>query len=105
MIAPLIPFAMKGVIWYQGESNRKEAKLYEKLFPALIKNWRDDWREGDFPFYFVQIAPYNYDQPLVGALIRDAQRKSLSVPNTGMAVTMDIGDPNDIHPTNKQVVG
>jgi sialate O-acetylesterase len=105
MIAPLIPFGMKGVIWYQGESNRKEAKLYEKLFPAMIKNWRDDWGHGDFPFYFVQIAPYNYETPMVCALLRDAQRKSLSVPNTGMAVTLDIGNPNDIHPRNKQDVG
>ncbi|RQW05365.1 hypothetical protein EH223_05145, partial [candidate division KSB1 bacterium] len=105
MIAPLIPFGIRGAIWYQGESNTREAKLYEKLFPAMIENWRQDWRQGDFPFYFVQIAPYNYDIPVVCALLRDAQRKSLSVPNTGMAVTLDIGDPNDIHPRNKQEVG
>jgi len=105
MIAPLIPFGIRGAIWYQGESNAREAKLYEKLFPTMIKNWRDDWRQGDFSFYFVQIAPYNYDTPMICALLRDAQRKSLSVPNTGMAVTLDIGDPNDIHPRNKQDVG
>lgn len=105
MIAPLIPFGIRGAIWYQGESNTREAKLYEKLFPAMIENWRQDWRQGDFPFYFVQIAPYNYDIPVICALLRDAQRKNLSVPNTGMAVIMDIGDPNDIHPRNKQDVG
>ncbi len=105
MIAPLIPFGIRGAIWYQGESNAREAKLYEKLFPTMIENWREDWRHGDFPFYFVQIAPYNYEVPLICALLRDAQRKSLSVPNTGMAVTLDIGDPNDIHPRNKQEVG
>ena len=105
MIAPLLPYGIKGAIWYQGEGNAGEAKLYEKLFPTMIKNWRDDWRQGDFPFYFVQIAPYNYDTPMICALLRDAQRKSLSMPNTGMAVTMDIGNPNDIHPTNKQDVG
>lgn len=105
MIAPLIPFGIRGAIWYQGESNTREAKLYETLFPAMIQNWREDWRQGDFPFYFVQIAPYNYDIPVICALLRDAQRKSLSVPNTGMAVTLDIGNPDDIHPRNKQDVG
>lgn len=105
MIAPLLPYGIKGAIWYQGESNRLEAALYEKLFPTLIKNWRDDWKQGEFPFYFVQLAPYEYDTPIVGALLRDAQRKSLSLPNTGMAVTLDIGNPNDIHPTNKHDVG
>ena len=105
MIHPLIPFAIKGAIWYQGESNRGEAILYEKLFPTMIKNWRDDWQQGNFPFYFVQLAPYNYDVPIEGALLRDAQRKTLSVPNTGMAVTMDIGNPTDIHPRNKVDVG
>ncbi len=105
MIHPLIPFALKGAIWYQGESNRGEAILYEKLFPTMIKNWRDDWQQGNFPFYFVQLAPYNYDVPIEGAMLRDAQRKTLSVPNTGMAVTMDIGNPTDIHPRNKVDVG
>lgn len=105
MIAPLIPFGIKGTIWYQGESNTREAKLYETLFPAMIENWRDDWRQGDFPFYFVQIAPYNYDIPVICAMLRDSQRKSLSVPNAGMAVTLDIGNPDDIHPRNKQDVG
>lgn len=105
MLAPLIPYGIQGAIWYQGESNRNDAKLYEKLFPAMIKNWRDDWKQGNFPFYFVQIAPYKYREPLAGAALRDAQRKTLSVSNTGMVVTLDIGNPNDIHPKNKQAVG
>ncbi len=105
MLAPLIPFAIKGAIWYQGEANRNEAALYEKLFPAMIGNWRQDWGRGDFPLYYVQIAPFDYDEPMTGALLRDAQRKTLSVPNTGMVVTLDIGNTDDIHPTNKQDVG
>jgi len=105
MIHPFIPFAIKGVIWYQGESNTGEALLYEKLFPAMIKNWRDDWQQGEFPFYFVQLAPYKYDTPFIGGLLRDSQRKSLSIRNTGMAVTLDIGNHDDIHPRNKLDVG
>ncbi len=106
MIHPLINYGIKGAIWYQGESNRLESELYKTLFPAMIKNWRDDWRQGDFPFYFVQIAPFKYQDPVVGALLREAQLSSMSsVPNTGMAVTMDIGNNNDIHPKNKQDVG
>jgi sialate O-acetylesterase len=105
MIHPFVSYAIRGAIWYQGESNRGEAALYEKLFPALIKNWRDDWQQGDFPFYFVQIAPYHYDKTREGALLRDAQRKSLKVKNTGMAVTLDIGNTEDIHPRNKADVG
>ena len=105
MIHPLINYAIKGVIWYQGEANRNEADIYKLLFPSMIKNWRDDWGYGDFPFYFVQIAPFNYNEPVVGALLREAQFESMSVPNTGMVVTMDIGNVNDIHPTNKQDIG
>jgi sialate O-acetylesterase len=105
MIHPYIPFAIKGAIWYQGESNTGEAILYEKLFTTMITNWRNDWDQGDFPFYFVQLAPFNYQTPLVGAILRDSQRKSLKLINTGMAVTMDIGNPEDIHPRNKLDVG
>ncbi|MDP4581055.1 MAG: sialate O-acetylesterase [Saprospiraceae bacterium] len=106
MIHPFISYAIKGAVWYQGESNRHEAALYEKLFPAMIKNWRDDWQQGDFPFYFVQITPYQYDETRVGAMIRDAQRKSLKVKNTGMAVTLDIVDnTKNSHPRNKLDVG
>jgi sialate O-acetylesterase len=105
MIFPLMPFSIKGVIWYQGEANVDEPFRYEILFPAMIRNWRLDWGAGDFPFYYVQIAPYNYSVPQSSALLRDSQRKTLSLVNTGMVVTLDIGNPDDIHPLNKQDVG
>ena len=106
MLHPLIPFAIKGVIWYQGEGNTSDADLYSRLFPEMIQNWRQDWNQGDFPFYFVQIAPYDYKRNYPsGAELRDAQRKSLSVPHTGMAVTMDLGHKYDIHPRRKVEVG
>ncbi len=106
MLHPLIPFAIKGVIWYQGESNAAHAELYSRLFPTMIKNWRQDWKQGDFPFYFVQIAPFDYKRNYPsGAELRDSQRKSLSVINTGMAVTMDLGHKTDIHPRRKVEVG
>lgn len=106
MIAPLIPFGIRGVIWYQGEANVGRAAQYEKLFPAMIRDWRSRWHEGDFPFYYVQIAPYPYGGDLSrAAALRDAQRRSLSTPNTGMVVTLDIGNPQNIHPANKQEVG
>lgn len=103
MIAPLIPYAIKGAIWYQGESNVGRAEQYERLFPTMIRDWRNRW-QADFPFYFVQIAPFNYGNNLSAAL-RDAQRKTLSLENTGMAVTLDIGNPVNIHPANKRDVG
>jgi sialate O-acetylesterase len=108
MIAPLIPLAIRGVIWYQGESNAGRAEQYETLFPDMIRNWRDKWGQGDFPFLFVQLAPYRYGNadPRNCAELREAQRLTLeSVPNTGMAVTTDIGNVKDIHPKNKQDVG
>ena len=106
MIAPIVPFALRGAIWYQGESNVGRAAQYEKLFPAMITNWRERWKQGNFPFYFVQIAPFTYGgDHMASAALRDAQRKSLSVPNTGMAVTLDIGNPTNIHPANKEEVG
>ncbi|MCK0148091.1 sialate O-acetylesterase [Arenibacter sp. F26102] len=109
MIHPFIPYAIQGVIWYQGESNASvcpgDPERYEKLFPTLIKSWREEWNQGDFPFYYVQIAPFQWGVSRVGAMVRDAQRKSLYVKNTGMAVTMDIGNPYDIHPRNKKDVG
>ncbi len=107
MIAPLVPYTIKGAIWYQGESNANRAKQYETLFPKMIKSWRTAWQQGDFPFYFTQIAPFNYgaSNALPSAQLRDAQRKSLMTPNTGMAVTLDIGNPTNIHPANKQDVG
>jgi len=103
MIHPLIPYTLKGAIWYQGESNVGRAKQYQKLFPAMINDWREQWNH-EFPFYFVQIAPFFHGNELSPAL-RDAQRRSLITSNTGMAVTMDIGDSISIHPGNKQDVG
>ncbi len=105
MIAPLVPYAIRGSIWYQGESNTGRAYAYRRLFPAMIQDWRRVWGQGDFPFYYVQIAPFRYGDPVVAAELREAQLMTLSVPNTGMAVTLDIGDVDDIHPRNKQEVG
>ncbi len=103
MINPLVPYTIKGALWYQGESNVGRAEQYEKLFPTMIADWRNEWGT-EFPFYFVQIAPFNYGNELSPAL-RDAQRRSLSTPKTGMAVTMDLGASAFIHPGNKQDVG
>jgi sialate O-acetylesterase len=108
MIAPLIPFAIRGAIWYQGESNIQHAFQYRTLFPAMIRNWRTDWAQGDFPFGFVELAPFRYGNadPACWAELCEAQTMTLqNVPNTGMAVTVDIGDLKDIHPKNKQDVG
>lgn len=109
MIAPLIPYGIKGAIWYQGESNAGRAYQYRKLFPDMIKNWRKDWGQGDFPFLFVQLANWapKTDQPIDDqwAELREAQTMTLSLKNTGMALAIDIGDPNNIHPANKQEVG
>lgn len=104
MIAPLIPFRIAGTIWYQGESNRNNYFVYEKLFSTLIKDWRGAWKY-DFPFYYVQIAPFNYSEPRLGLKIREAQFSCRSIPNTGMVLTSDIGDINLIHPPNKEGVG
>ena len=106
MIHPLLNFTIKGAIWYQGESNRLDARYYPTLMNTLITSWRKAWNAVDFPFYYVQIAPFSYSEPYTGALMREAQLNCLSTPNTGMAVTMDIaGDVNDIHPKNKLDVG
>lgn len=107
MIAPFEHVRFRGAIWYQGESNVGRAKEYEELFPALIEDWRRFFDCGQFPFLFVQIAPYSYraSGPHEAAALRDAQRKSLRTPNTGMAITMDIGAVRDIHPGGKQHVG
>ena len=102
LIAPLQPYAIRGVIWYQGEANAHSAEAYRKLFPALIADWRAQWGQGDFPFLFVQIAPYK-GTPLE---IRDAQLHAWRVtPNTAMVVTTDVGDADDIHPARKEPVG
>ena len=101
-IAPLVPYAIKGVVWYQGESNAGNTKEYQTLFPALIADWREKWGQGDFPFLFVQIAPFKRMSPE----IRESQFLTLSKsPNTAMVVTTDIGDANDIHPKQKEPVG
>jgi sialate O-acetylesterase len=104
MIAPLTPYGIKGVIWYQGESNGDHPESYHKLFPALIQNWRDSWDEGDFPFLYVQLPNFGVEG-LRFIPIREAQLMTLSTPKTGMAVTIDIGDAGDIHPKNKHEVG
>lgn len=105
MIAPIQPFAIRGAIWYQGESNRGIAYEYRTLFPAMITDWRKKWG-SDFAFGFVQIAPFTYGGDTgETAELREAQLMTLALPKTGMAVTMDIGNPRDIHPNNKQDVG
>ena len=107
MIAPLTPLAIRGVIWYQGEANASpdRASLYARLFQTMIRDWRNAWGEGDFPFLFVQIANWNTEPGELWPDVRNAQRQALALKNTGMAVTIDIGDPDDIHPKNKQDVG
>ncbi|MFV5688044.1 sialate O-acetylesterase [Flavobacterium sp. ZT3R25] len=102
MLRPLTNYTMKGVIWYQGESNAEQAYLYRSLFPAMVKNWRSDWKQGDFPFYYVQIAPHKGQNPD----IREAQLLSLkNISNSGMVVTTDVGNATNIHPIDKQTVG
>lgn len=104
MIAPLVPFRIAGVLWYQGEGNTINADDYEELLTALITSWRDKWND-QFPFYFAQIAPYKYGDSFHGVIVRDEQRRTLKVPKTGMVITSDIGDTTDIHPRNKKDVG
>jgi sialate O-acetylesterase len=114
MLNPVIGYGIKGCIWYQGESNYDHPDQYEKLFPAMVKRWRELWQQGDFPFYYVQIAPYDYTQlppynaggKYNSAYLRDAQRKSLNaIPNSGMAVLLDVGEQVTIHPPRKEQAG
>lgn len=107
MVAPAIDFHIKGVIWYQGESNASvgRANLYEKVMPAIIADWRSNWHQGNFPFLFVQIANFKAGAQETWPIVREAQRRTLAIANTGMAVTIDIGDPDNVHPANKQEVG
>jgi sialate O-acetylesterase len=109
MIANILPYGIRGAVWYQGESNAGQAREYQTLFPAMIKNWREDWGQGDFPFGFVQLANFmqRREQPSESAWaeLREAQTLTLALPKTGMAVIIDIGDAKDIHPKNKQDVG
>lgn len=108
MIAPVIPFSMRGVLWYQGETNAGRSYQYRQTFPLMIEDWRRKWND-DFYFYFVQLSSYGANQSSNDgsgwAELREAQTMTLSLPKTGIAVTTDIGNPNDVHPTNKQDVG
>lgn len=114
MLYPVIGYGIKGAIWYQGESNYERPDRYEDLFPAMVSSWRKNWDNGEFPFYYAQIAPYHYAQlppnhvggKFNSAFLRDAQRKSLAkIPNSGMAVLLDIGEEKSIHPANKKQGG
>jgi sialate O-acetylesterase len=109
MINPVIPYGIRGFLWYQGEANVGAAYDYRKLFPMLIGDWRQRWQQGNLPFLFVQLANYMKSKPLPSesewAELREAQTLTLSQPNTGMACAIDIGEANDIHPKNKQEVG
>ena len=108
MIAPITPYAIRGAIWYQGENNahRAQGYLYRSLFPALIHDWREQWGLGAFPFLFVQLANFRNTPPQSRwPELREAQLMALDLRNTAMAVTIDIGNPVDIHPINKQDVG
>ncbi len=104
MIKPISPYKIKGFLWYQGEENVSNYYDYKSLFIGMIQDWRNKWDEN-LPFYFVQIAPYSYTTEALSQELRDAQRKSLEIEKTGMAITLDIGEENDIHPANKQDVG
>lgn len=111
MVSPLIPYTIKGALWYQAEANRKEPEQYKQLFPAMVKDWRSRWGIGNFPFYYVQIAPFAYGNIDAfqtvenSAFIREAQLQCLDlIPNSGIAITMDIGDAKSIHPPRKREV-
>ncbi|MGA8151854.1 MAG: sialate O-acetylesterase [Terriglobales bacterium] len=109
MIAPLIPYTIRGVVWYQGERNAPRAYQYRRLLPALIQGWRNAWGEGDFQFLIVQLPNYGGSQPIPGekdwAELREAQLMALHLPNTGLAVTIDLGEANNLHPHKKAEVG
>jgi len=107
MVHPMVGYAFRGALWYQGESNRNEPANYEKLMPGLVKSWRSEWGIGEFPFYYVQIAPYDYGTTgLNSAFLREAQMKaSGALPNMGMACIMDAGEKDCIHPANKKAAG
>lgn len=110
MLQPILGYGIRGVIWYQGETNAGRAYQYRDMFPLMIQNWRDDWKQGDFPFYWVQLADFRAEQPQPGnsdwAELREAQTMTLDrLPNTGEAVIIDIGEGKDIHPRNKVDVG
>jgi len=103
-VHPFVPYAIRGAIWYQGETDVSKPEQYRKLFPSMIRQWRQAWGQGDFPFYYVQIAPCGY-KGVSAAFLREAQMMAIFEPNTGMAVTMDVGHPKNIHPPEKKPVG
>jgi len=109
MVSPIVPYGIKGAIWYQGENNAERAKQYQRVFPNMITDWRNQWQLGNFPFFWVQLA--NFREPVAKpaestwAELREAQTMTLKLPNTGMASAIDMGDAQDIHPKNKQDVG
>jgi sialate O-acetylesterase len=106
MIAPMVGYAIRGALWYQGESNRNEPEKYEKLMPALIENWRTEWGIEELSFYYCQIAPYDYGGGVNSAYLREAQFKaSTALPLTGMACLMDVGEKLSIHPADKEAAG
>ncbi len=107
MIAPLAPFPIRGVLWYQGESNSALERwpLYDRIMRTLIEDWRRQWGEGAFPFFYVQISSFTTTPLEDWASLREQQVKTLGLRNTGMAVTIDIGNPDDVHPTDKVDVG
>lgn len=109
VLHPIIGYGVRGVIWYQGESNASRADQYRHLFPLLIRSWREEWGQGDFPFYWVQLADFREERPDAAesdwAELREAQTRAMQqLPNTGEAVIIDLGEAHDIHPTNKQDV-
>ncbi|MFA7343106.1 MAG: sialate O-acetylesterase [Terrimicrobiaceae bacterium] len=109
VLAPIVPYAIRGVLWYQGESNVWFAEQYRTLFPMMIKDWRAHWGQGDFPFYFCQLPNYHAPKPVPGnsdqADLREAQAMALALPNTGMAVFIDLGEAGSVHPRDKRVAG
>ena len=106
MLHPVVGYGIRGAIWYQGESNREEPERYVQLFDKMVREWRTIWEVGEFPFYYCQIAPYNYGGGLNSGFIREAQAKGmLTTPNTGMAVLMDAASPASIHPPKKNLAG
>ena len=106
MLHPLVGYGIKGVIWYQGEQNRSNAAIYDRLLAAMVQDWRELWKAGDWPFYYVQIAPYRYNDKLgPSAPLREAQQRALQlIPNAGMAVSLDAGAERSIHPPDKTII-
>lgn len=105
MLNPIVGYGIRGTVWYQGEANRGEPELYVKMFDNMVREWRNIWGVGEFPFYYCQIAPYNYGGGSNSGFIREAQAKGMLTPNTGMAVLMDADSPACIHPPKKKDAG